>query len=80
MDVAFDGDSLIKDYQNQFARIIDKEGVAGLMKKMDEKKRRAGQGSTRQGGAGREMKRRAPWAASAVLVAIPALPPGRGRP
>jgi phospholipid transport system substrate-binding protein len=38
IDVAFDGDSLIKDYQNQFARIIDKEGVAGLMKKLDEKK------------------------------------------
>lgn len=38
VDVAFDGDSLIKDYQNQFARIIDKEGVAGLMKKVDEKK------------------------------------------
>jgi ABC-type transporter MlaC component len=37
-DVSFDGDSLIKDYQNQFARIIDKEGVAGLLKKMDEKK------------------------------------------
>jgi phospholipid transport system substrate-binding protein len=37
-DVAFDGDSLIKDYQNQFARIIDKEGVAGLLKKLDEKK------------------------------------------
>jgi phospholipid transport system substrate-binding protein len=38
VDVAFDGDSLIKDYQNQFARIIDKEGVAGLLKKLDEKK------------------------------------------
>jgi ABC-type transporter MlaC component len=37
-DVSFDGDSLIKDYQNQFARIIDKEGVAGLLKKMDAKK------------------------------------------
>jgi ABC-type transporter MlaC component len=38
VDVAFDGDSLIKDYQNQFARIIDKEGVSGLMKKVDEKR------------------------------------------
>jgi ABC-type transporter MlaC component len=37
-DLSFDGDSLVKDYQNQFARIIDKEGVAGLLKKMDEKK------------------------------------------
>jgi ABC-type transporter MlaC component len=38
VDVAFDGDSLIKDYQNQFARIIDKEGVSGAMKKVDEKR------------------------------------------
>jgi phospholipid transport system substrate-binding protein len=38
VDVAFDGDSLIKDYQNQFARIVDKEGVSGLMKKVDEKR------------------------------------------
>jgi phospholipid transport system substrate-binding protein len=38
VDVAFDGDSLIKDYQNQFARLIDKEGVAGTLKKLDEKK------------------------------------------
>jgi phospholipid transport system substrate-binding protein len=38
VDVAFDGDSLIQDYQNQFARIIDKDGVAGLLKKLDEKK------------------------------------------
>jgi ABC-type transporter MlaC component len=38
VDVAFDGDSLIQDYQNQFARIIDKDGVAGLIKKLDEKK------------------------------------------
>jgi ABC-type transporter MlaC component len=38
VDVAFDGDSLIQDYQNQFARIIDKEGVAGLLRKVDEKK------------------------------------------
>jgi ABC-type transporter MlaC component len=36
--VAFDGDSLIKDYQNQFARIVDKEGASGLMKKVDEKR------------------------------------------
>jgi phospholipid transport system substrate-binding protein len=38
VDVAFDGDSLIKDYQNQFARLIDKEGVPGTLKKLDEKK------------------------------------------
>lgn len=39
VDVAFDGDSLVKDYQNQFVRIIDKEGVKGLIEKLD--KRRA---------------------------------------
>ncbi len=38
IDVAFDGDSLVADYQNQFARIVDKEGAAGLLKKLDEKK------------------------------------------
>jgi len=29
-DVLFDGDSLVKDYQNQIARVIAKNGVAGL--------------------------------------------------
>ncbi len=38
-DVSFDGDSLIRDYQNQFVRIIDKEGAKGLIAKID--KRRA---------------------------------------
>ncbi len=38
-DVSFDGDSLIRDYQNQFVRIIDKEGAKGLIGKID--KRRA---------------------------------------
>jgi phospholipid transport system substrate-binding protein len=37
-DVAFDGDSLVKDYQNQFARIVDKEGAAGVMKKLEDKR------------------------------------------
>jgi phospholipid transport system substrate-binding protein len=46
-DVAFDGDSLIKDYQNQFARIIDKEGVAGLLKKLDEKKAELDRGAAK---------------------------------
>src|SRR5690606_20225669 len=32
VDASFDGSSLIKDYQNQFARIVDKEGVAGLLR------------------------------------------------
>ena len=39
VDVAFDGDSLVKDYQNQFVRIIDKDGAKGLIEKID--KRRA---------------------------------------
>lgn len=38
VDVLFDGDSLVKDYQNQFARIVDKEGAAGLLKKLSEKR------------------------------------------
>lgn len=36
-DVSFEGDSLVRDYQNQFAKVVDKEGVAGLFKKMDER-------------------------------------------
>lgn len=34
VDVSFDGDSLVKDYQSQFARIVDKEGPAGLLRKL----------------------------------------------
>lgn len=34
VDVSFDGASLVKDYQNQFGRIIAKDGVDGLIKKM----------------------------------------------
>ena len=30
-DVSFDGDSLIKDYQNQFGGIIKEKGVKGLV-------------------------------------------------
>ena len=37
VDVAFEGDSLTKDYQNQIARIVDKNGGAGLLKVLDEK-------------------------------------------
>ena len=37
-DVSFDGDSLVKDYQNQMARIIDKEGAKGLLAKIDKRK------------------------------------------
>jgi phospholipid transport system substrate-binding protein len=38
VDVSFDGDSLVRDYQNQFSRIIDRDGVNGLMKKLDERR------------------------------------------
>ncbi len=34
IDVSFDGSSLIKDYQNQFGRIIDKDGAQGLLNKL----------------------------------------------
>jgi phospholipid transport system substrate-binding protein len=34
VDVSFDGSSLVKDYRNQFGRIIDKDGIDGLIKKM----------------------------------------------
>jgi ABC-type transporter MlaC component len=37
VDVNFEGDSLVKDYQNQIARIVDKNGAAGLLKVIDEK-------------------------------------------
>lgn len=37
-DLTFDGDSLVRDYQNQFGRILDKEGAAGLLKRLDSKK------------------------------------------
>ncbi|HEY3452619.1 MAG TPA: ABC transporter substrate-binding protein [Myxococcales bacterium] len=36
-DVLFEGDSLVKDYQNQIAKIVDKSGVPGLFKVLDEK-------------------------------------------
>ena len=38
VDVSFEGDSLLKDYQNQFARIVDKSGPAGLQKAVDERR------------------------------------------
>ena len=37
VDVSFEGDSLVKDYQNQIARVVDKQGGAGLLKVLDEK-------------------------------------------
>ncbi|MGQ0503904.1 MAG: ABC transporter substrate-binding protein [Myxococcaceae bacterium] len=42
-DVSFDGDSLVKDYQNQFVRVIDKEGVKGLIAKIDKRRAELGQ-------------------------------------
>ena len=36
-DVSFDGGSLTKDYQNQFGRIISKEGVDGLLARLDKR-------------------------------------------
>jgi ABC-type transporter MlaC component len=38
VDVLFDGDSLVKDYQNQFARIVDKKGADGLLQTLEEKR------------------------------------------
>ena len=37
VDVSFDGDSLVRDYANQFGRILEKEGAGGLLKKADER-------------------------------------------
>lgn len=39
VDASFDGTSLVKDYRNQFSRIVEKEGAAGLLERMA--KRRA---------------------------------------
>lgn len=40
-DIVIDGSSLVLDYRNQFGRIIRKEGVSGLLAKLE--KRLAGQ-------------------------------------
>lgn len=37
-DVEFDGDSLVKDYQNQMVRIVDKGGAKELIGKVDKRK------------------------------------------
>lgn len=37
-DLTFDGDSLVKDYQNQFGRILSKEGATGLLKRLEDKR------------------------------------------
>lgn len=36
-DVLFEGDSLVKDYQNQVSRVVDKQGAAGLIKALDDR-------------------------------------------
>jgi ABC-type transporter MlaC component len=33
-----DGDSLVKDYQNQVARLVDKKGVPSLLQSLDERR------------------------------------------
>jgi ABC-type transporter MlaC component len=38
VDVLFDGDSLIKDYQNQIGKIFAKSGARGLFKALDERR------------------------------------------
>ena len=35
VDTSFDGASLVKDYQNQFGRIIKKEGAEALLSKLE---------------------------------------------
>lgn len=37
VDITFDGSSVVQDYQNQFSRIVKKDGIAGLLKKIDDK-------------------------------------------
>lgn len=41
IDVLLDGDSLVKDYQNQVARVVDKKGIAGLFEDLDARERTA---------------------------------------
>jgi len=37
VDVYFEGDSLVRDYQNQIARLLAKSGTAGLFKALDDR-------------------------------------------
>jgi phospholipid transport system substrate-binding protein len=37
VDVSFDGASLVKDYANQFAKVIETEGTEALIKKLEER-------------------------------------------
>lgn len=45
VDVSFDGDSLVRDYQSQIARIIDKDGARGLLQKLQDRRRAVESGS-----------------------------------
>lgn len=36
-DVSFDGDSIVKDYMNQFGRILKKEGPEGLLSRLQKR-------------------------------------------
>lgn len=47
VDILFDGDSLVKDYQNQVSKKFDKDGVPGLMKILDEKAAELKKGGTK---------------------------------
>lgn len=38
VDVSFDGESLVQDYSNQFVKVANKDGGAGLLKKLNEKR------------------------------------------
>ncbi len=46
-DVSFDGASLVADYRNQFGKILNKDGVAGLLRKLqtryDEERKKRGE-------------------------------------
>lgn len=46
VDVSFDGDSLVADYRNQFGRILEREGAAALIsrleRRLDEERARHG--------------------------------------
>jgi ABC-type transporter MlaC component len=37
VDVEFDGASLVADYRNQFARIVEREGAAALVRKLEQR-------------------------------------------
>lgn len=38
VDVSFDGESLVQDYSNQFVKVANKDGGAGLLQKLNDKR------------------------------------------